>query len=80
MVFLDYASTCPIVKFSSQQYGGFHCNPNAAYAYAERKVLMDCEERIKAAISVKSAHVLYFRCATESIGLLLHETDHWNDT
>lgn len=70
MVFLDYASTCPIVKFSSQQYGGFHCNPNAAYAYTERKVLMDCEERIKAAIGVKGGHVLYFRCATEAIDWL----------
>ena len=74
MVFLDYASTCPIVKFSSQQYKGFHCNPNAAYAYAERKTLMDCEERIKAAIGVKSGHVLYFRCATEAIDWLYHAT------
>lgn len=80
MVFLDYASTCPIVKFSSQQYDGFHCNPNAAYAYTERKVLMDCEERIKAAIGVKGGHVLYFRCATEAIDWILHETDSWNDT
>lgn len=71
MVFLDYASTCPIVKFSSQQYGGFHCNPNAAYAYEERKVLIDCEERIKAAIGVKGGHVLYFRCATEAIDWLV---------
>ena len=74
MVFLDYASTCPIVKFSSKQYGGFHCNPNAAYAYTERKVLMDCEERIKAAIGVKGGHVLYFRCATEAIDWLYHAT------
>ena len=74
MVFLDYASTCPIVKFSSKQYKGFHCNPNAAYAYAERKTLMDCEERIKAAIGVKGGHVLYFRCATEAIDWLYHET------
>lgn len=71
MVFLDYASTCPIVKFSSKQYDGFHCNPNAAYAYEERKVLMDCEERIKAAIGVKGGHVLYFRCATEAIDWLV---------
>lgn len=70
MVFLDYASTCPIVKFSSKQYDGFHCNPNAAYAYEERKVLMDCEERIKAAIGVNGGHVLYFRCATEAIDWL----------
>lgn len=74
MVFLDYASTCPIVKFSSKQYKGFHCNPNAAYAYTERKVLMDCEERIKAAIGVKSGHVLYFRCATEAIDWLHRAT------
>lgn len=79
MVFLDYASTCPIVKFSSQQYSGFHCNPNAAYAYEERKVLMDCEERIKAAIGVKSGHVLYFRCATEAIDWLYHATIKRND-
>ena len=74
MVFLDYASTCPIVKFSSQQYDGFHYNPNAAYAYTERKALMDCEERIKAAIGVKGGHVLYFRCATEAIDWLYHAT------
>lgn len=74
MVFLDYASTCPIVKFSSKQYDGFHCNPNASYTYEERKVLMDCEERIKAAIGVKSGHVLYFRCATEAIEWLYHAT------
>ena len=71
MVFLDYASTCPIVKFSSKQYDGFHCNPNAAYAYEERKTLMDCEEHIKAAIGVKGGHVLYFRCATEAIDWLV---------
>lgn len=71
MVFLDYASTCPIVKFSSKQHDGLHCNPNAAYAFEERKVLMDCEERIKAAIGVKNGHVLYFRCATEAIDWLV---------
>ena len=75
MVFLDYASTCPIVKFSSKQYGGFHCNPNAAYAYEERKALMDCEERVKVAIGVKGGHVLYFRCATEAIEWLFGEAD-----
>ena len=74
MVFLDYASTCHIVKFSSKQHDGLRCNPNAAYAYAERKTLMDCEERIKAAIGVKSGHVLYFRCATEAIDWLYHAT------
>lgn len=75
MVFLDYASTCPIVKFSSKKYDWFHCNPNAAYAFEERAMLMECEERIKEAIGVKSGHVLYFRCATEAIDWLFGEID-----
>lgn len=65
-VFLDWASTSPIVRFpidTSKQWR----NPNAAYAYEERKVLIDCEERIKAAIGAKSGHVLYFRCATDAL-------------
>lgn len=65
-VFLDWAATSPIVRFpidTSKQWR----NPNAAYAYEERKVLMDCEERIKAAIGAKSGHVLYFRCATDAL-------------
>lgn len=65
-VFLDWASTSPIVRFpidTSTQW----CNPNAAYAYEERKVLMDCEERIKAAIGAKGGHVLYFRCVTDAM-------------
>ena len=61
MVFLDYASTSPTVKFSSKQYRGFHCKPNAAYAYTGRKALMESEERIKAAIGVEGGHALSFR-------------------
>lgn len=71
MAFLDYASTCPEILFSVSRYDAPRCNPNAAYAYTERKMLMDCEERIKAAIGVKSGHVLYFRCATEAIEWLV---------
>ena len=65
-VFLDWAATSPIVRFpidTSKQW----CNPNAAYAYKERKVLMDCEERIEAAIGANGGHVLYFRCATDAL-------------
>ena len=65
-VFLDWAATSPIVRFpidTSKQWR----NPNAAYAYEERKVLMDCEQRIKAAIGAKDGHVLYFRCATDAL-------------
>lgn len=77
MVFLDYASTCPIIRFTAGQYGNYCINPNAAYAYAERKTLMECEERIKAAVGVKNGHVLYFRCATEAIDWLFGEIDKW---
>lgn len=70
MVFLDWASTSPMIRFTAGQYGNHCINPNAAYAYAERKMLMDCEERIKVAIGVKGGHVLYFRCATEAIDWL----------
>ena len=65
-VYLDWAATSPVVRFpidTSKQW----CNPNAAYAYKERKVLMDCEERIKAAIGANGGHVLYFRCATDAL-------------
>ena len=57
-VFLDWASTSPIVRFpidTSKQWR----NPNAAYAYEERKVLMDCEERIKAAIGANGGKVIF---------------------
>ena len=70
--FLDWASTSHIVRFpidTSKQW----CNPNAAYAYKERKVLMDCEERIKAAIGANGGHVLYFRCATDALEWLHSE-------
>ena len=71
-VFLDWAATSPIIRFpidTSKQWR----NPNAAYAYEERKVLMDCEERIKAAIGANDGHVLYFRCATNALEWLHSE-------
>lgn len=77
MVFLDWASTSPMIRFTAGQYGNHCINPNAAYAYEERETLMDCEERIKEAIGVKGGHVLYFRCATEAIDWLFGEIDKW---
>lgn len=71
-VYLDWAATSPIVRFpidTSKQWR----NPNAAYAYEERKVLIDCEERIKASIGAKGGHVLYFRCATDALEWLHSE-------
>lgn len=71
-VYLDWAATSPTVRFhidTSKQWR----NPNAAYAYEERKVLIDCEERIKAAIGANNGHVLYFRCATDALEWLHSE-------
>lgn len=70
--FLDWASTSPIVRFPIDTSKLWR-NPNAAYAYKERKVLMDCEERIKAAIGAKGGHVLYFRCTTDALEWLHSE-------
>ena len=66
MVYLDYAATNPIARFSSSSYGK-HLNPNAGYADSERRLLEQCEARIKSAIGVNGGIVLYFRCATEAI-------------
>ena len=71
-VFLDWAATSPIIRFPIDTSKQWH-NPNAAYAYEERKVLMDCEERIKAAIGANDGHVLYFRCATNALEWLHSE-------
>lgn len=71
-VFLDWASTSPIVRFPIDTSKLWR-NPNAAYAYEERKVLRDCEERIKAAIGAKGGHVLYFRCSTDALEWLHSE-------
>lgn len=74
MTFLDWASTSPVIRFAASKYDAPYCNPNAAYAYKERKMLMDCEERIKAAIGAKGGHVLYFRCATDALEWLVEKT------
>ena len=72
MTYLEYAATNPFTKYPCSKYGQF-LNPNANYAYKERKVLMDCDERIKAAIDAKDGHVLYFRCATDALEWLHSE-------
>ena len=78
MVFLDHASTSPVVKFpidTSKQWR----NPNAAYAHEERKVLIDCEQRIRMAIGAKGGHVLYFRCATDAFEWLYSQfSSEWS--
>ena len=69
-VFLDWAATSPIVRFpidTSKQWR----NPNAAYAYEERKVLMDCEWRIKAAIGDKGDKVVFGGTSSQLVEKLM---------
>lgn len=73
MIYLEYAATNPFTKYPCSQYGQF-LNPNANYAYKERKILMNCDERIKAAIGAKDGRVLYFRCATDALEWLFVAT------
>lgn len=72
MVYLDYAATDPNMRFSSAAHSPY-MNPNAAYAFDERRILERCEDIIKDAIGVRSGHVLYFRCATEAIDWLVRD-------
>ena len=58
MVYADYAATYPYVKYSSSAYGPF-LNPNANYAYKEKKLLAEAENRVKKAIGAKSGKVVF---------------------
>lgn len=58
MVFLDWASTSPVVKYPCSNYGPF-MNVNANYAYKEKRLLKECEDRVKRAIGAKSGKVVF---------------------
>lgn len=62
MVYLDYASTAPEVKYPQSTYekiyGPFK-NPNANYAYKEKKLLKVFEDRVKEAIGAKGGKVIF---------------------
>lgn len=58
MVYLDYAATCPVVKYPSSAYGPF-LNPNANYAYKEKRLLSEAENRVKKAIGAKGGKVVF---------------------
>ncbi len=58
MVYLDYAATAPYVKYLSSAYGPF-LNPNANYAYKEKRLLEQAENRTKKSIGAKSGKVVF---------------------
>jgi len=64
MHYLDYASTCPVVKYPQQLYRdvlgkGYFFNPNANYAYKEKRLLSEAEDRVKKAIGAKGGKVIF---------------------
>lgn len=64
MVYLDYAATCPVVKYPQRLYRdvlgeGYFLNPNANYAYKEKRLLSEAEDRVKKAIGAKGGKVVF---------------------
>lgn len=78
-MFLDYASTCPVVKYPQQMYRnalgeGYFFNPNANYAYKEKKLLKQAENRVKKAIGAKSGKVIFGGTSSQLIENLVMAT------
>lgn len=77
MVFLDYASTSPVVKYPQRLYRdilgeGYFFNPNANYAYKEKKLLKQAENRVKKAIGAKSGKVIFGGTSSQLIENLMN--------
>lgn len=70
MVYLDYAATCPVVKYPSSAYGPF-LNPNANYAYKEKRLLTEAENRVKKAIGAKCGKVVFGGTSSQLIENLM---------
>lgn len=70
MVYLDYAATCPVVKYPQLQ--GYFLNPNANYAYKEKRLLSEAENRIKKAIGAKGGKVIFGGTSSQLIENLMN--------
>lgn len=90
MNFLDYASTCPVVKYPQQLYRnvlgeGYFFNPNANYAYKEKHLLSEAENRVKKAIGAKGGKVIFGGTSSQLIENLMaavndaNDIFHWED-
>lgn len=80
MNFLDYASTCPVVKYPQQLYRdmlgeGYFFNPNANYAYKEKRLLSEAENRVKKAIGAKGGKVVFGGTSSQLIENLMMAVD-----
>ena len=80
MTYLDYASTCPVVKYPQQLYRdvlgkGYFFNPNANYAYKEKHLLSEAEDRVKRAIGAKGGKVVFGGTSSQLIENLMTVID-----
>ena len=71
MIYLDYAATYPYVKYPSSNYGPF-LNPNANYAYKEKRLLSKAENRVKKAIGAKGGRVIFGGTSSQLIENLMN--------
>lgn len=70
MVYLDYAATYPCVKYPSSAYGPF-LNPNSNYAYKEKRLLAEAENRVKKAVGAKGGKVIFGGTSSQLIENLM---------
>lgn len=80
MIYLDYAATCSVVKYPQQLYcnvlgEGYFLNPNANYAYKEKRLLSEAEDRVKKAIGAKSGKVIFGGTSSQLIENLMTVID-----
>lgn len=71
MIYADYAATHPYVKYPSSAYGPF-LNPNANYAYKEKRLLAEAEDRVKKAIGAKGGKVVFGGTSSQLIENLMN--------
>ena len=87
MIFLDFASTCPVVKYPQQLYRdvlgkGYFFNPNANYAYKEKRLLSEAENRVKKAIGAKGGKVIFGGTSSqliENLVVAIRMRTDWNE-
>lgn len=89
MVYLDYAATSPVVKYPQLLYTKLYCdtarrecflNPNANYAYKEKRLLSEAENRVKKAIGAKSGKVVFGGTSSQLIeNLFTHIAEETNE-
>lgn len=81
MHFLDYASTNPVVKYPQRLYRdvlgeGYFFNPNANYAYKEKILLAEAENRVKKVIGAKGGKVIFGGTSSQLIENLMNKIEH----